>query len=209
MPKTRTKRRYYRKSKSLAKRVAKIESTFKPEKKWTVLDYTGASSVAPAYDGPTDDTLYLVPQGTSQHERVGHSIKATSWYGKMLVRWDTGDVNALYRMVMYIPRNADDDLSNHGGAGVALSTIGQIDADRFTVLSDRSFTMSAPNSGSNSYKTLLFKKKFRRPINIQFDGSTSTSTVRHPIRLYITSTAATSQARPNIEGYIKCYYIDP
>lgn len=207
------KRRYRgraRKGPTLAKRISKIERNFKPETKWIETDYTGANIAQPAYNAVTDDTLYLVPQGDTQHSRNGHAIKATGMYGKMLVRWQTGDQNSLYRIIMYIPRNVDDDLSNHGGPGVPLSTVGQIDADRFTVLSDRTMTISAPNSGNETFRQLLFKKKFKRPINIQFDGSGATSSIRNPIRLYITSTAnALSGTRPSFEGYIKCYYIDP
>lgn len=208
-------RRIYRRRRKvnrLALRVKKLERELKPEKKRAIC--VSMNSLAIGNDNPFDESILDLSGGTNQHSRIGNQVRMTSYYGKFLIKQFAGDQNAIYRVVMYRPKNDGDTLYDHDGTGSHLGFTDRIDIDRFSVMKD--FTISMQKTGASSsssltdiayYKPFTLAHKFKKPILQVYDKASAGTLKQGDIRLYITSTTGITNC-PLVDGKLDVFYTD-
>lgn len=200
------RRRRARKGPSLAKRVNALARKLRPEKKWNETIKLTSQAIGTSTASPLDLPILNLANGNTQHDRIGNRVKITGIYGKYMFKKFSNAENALFRVVMYIPRNSKDTLKDHGGTGIGVSYTDQIDADRYSVLMDR--TVNVQTLGDNTeayYKPFTIARKFN--ITQHYSNHLAGTWSKNCVRLYIVSTSGTSIS-PLLDGYSKVYYTD-
>lgn len=214
MPRRKVYRRKVRKGKvnSLAKRVSKLERTTRPETKWKEpWDITGTSTFCEFNStAPFDQSILDLAEGVGQHNRIGNQVKIKSFFGKMVLNTPANSPARLFRFVLYNPRDTSDYLQNGGPSGGNLTVLDQIDADRFSVLSDKTYYIAPTGANTANVKQITLGRKFKRMITQIYNTALAGSQTKGDIRLYIVSTQGTGSAdKSYLQGYMKTYYIDP
>lgn len=183
-----TKRRFRRNN--LLKRVSRLESVAKPEKKryYNTISGLGISSSGTEY------TLSNITQGVSESGRIGNEIKVSGIYCKFYLQGNTSYANNT-RLILYSPNDPTASMS-----GLAFNE--HQDDDQYITWSDRFIATS--NLGTNS-RVITIKKKFKRPMKIKYTGSGGTAS-RMPVKLYMVSDSALNS--PTLDGYMYMYYTD-
>ena len=97
-----------------------------------------ATAVAVGASSPIDADLYSMGQGDTPNSRTGNRIIATGVHGSLNVV--TADTTNIVRLILYIPRDTDDNLSTD-----ALEVYQQIDPDKYTILFDKTVTVGTYN----------------------------------------------------------------
>lgn len=191
----------------LQKEIAQLKANLKPETKWQ--ENIVPSSRRPDSDNPYDVSFLGVDQGDGQHQRDGHQVRITSWYGQLLFLCPASGSGEMVRMVIYKPKNIEDDLTGHTSGTTPLTVNGQIDGDRFIVYSDKTFAMQPANGGGQNYKMITLKRKFKRSVLQVYDGSSASQVADNDIRLYVVSTQNSADTNPIVfSGYVKTYFTD-
>lgn len=181
----------------IAKRVRKLESKLKPEKKFTYTLYT-AQSISNA---GVDTQLTGVATGTSQNDRIGNSIRVTGIYADLF--FTGADLTNSMRCIVYIPRNPTDNLS----VGPLQFNQGP-DLDSYVVLKDMLITTSQAGPDVARRKIRLkFDRGLSKGIHVQYNGTGGGNLIKNPVRIYFVSDSG-AIAHPELNGYIYMYYTD-
>lgn len=201
----------YSRTASLAKQINQLRKRTTPETKWVEsFDITSTNEYC-EYNttAPFDYPLLNLSQGTGQHNRIGNNVKIKSLYGRITLQAPANAGGRLFRFVMYIPKDPTDNLGS-AVSGTPLKIGDQIDADRFTVISDKSHYIAPTGANTANIKQIVIGKKFPRLINQQYDSGATNSVVKNDLRLYVVSTQGTGSANKSyLQGYLKTYFIDP
>lgn len=203
---------FRRKTASLAKQIAQLRKRTTPETKWVEsFDITSNNEFCEQDSAsPFDIPLVNVGQGTGQHDRIGHTLKIKSLYGRITLNAPTGAFGRLFRFVMYIPKDPTDSMGTAVGGVSPLKIGDQIDQDRFTVLMDKSYHIAPTHGSLANLKQIVIGKRFKKMIRQQYDSSATNSVVKNDIRLYVVATQGVGSANKTfLQGYMKTYYIDP
>lgn len=149
---------------------------------------------------PISQSLVDISQGDTQNDRQGNQIIVTGIYSKLFINAGDGINNC--RVILYIPRDADDSLST-------LTPSQAIDMDKYTVLYDRIINVST-TAGDYS-KPFVIARKFnkgrRKGMTVQYSSTTGTSVERNNLKLYVVGDSG-AIPDPNFNGHIRVYYKD-
>lgn len=150
---------------------------------------------------PYTENLSAVQTGDDQNDRTGNQIFMTGMHfrGGLLVKdVPTGSGRALVRVIVYIPKDADDTLS-------VINVCSNVDQDQYTVLYDKLFAVSQEQS-----RTFTISRKWNKGAKrgkiCQFYGTASTNFAKGPVKLYVVSD--NSIDKPLLSFHGKLYYKD-
>lgn len=149
---------------------------------------------------PFDVNLTNINEGTSQINRTGNQIRLTGFYSKFTYA-ASDDTNRM-RVVLYIPRQADDVLSTP-------SIDSLIDLDKYTILFDE--TINLVNGTSKDMVQKVMKKKFNKNdskgILSIFSGRNGTDNSKNALKIHwISDSEAVSH--PTVSGSMRLYFKD-
>lgn len=167
------------------------------ETKFKLTDFNGTPTSVFNSAVPYHTWLNTVGSGSGQHNRIGHQVKHTGMYGRLFLEAPLGGgapAQALCRLIMYIPKNSDDDLN--------IPYNGAVDTDKFTILMEKLFVVGSDASVPRTI-TMQIKRKLRNVT--QYSGGNAVDVSKNPIGLFIVSDTVDDV---EINGFIKCFYKD-
>lgn len=193
-------------SKSLNKRIKKLETKVaknKPEKKMYDVN---VNLVVPKTGGTRFDLLPLTA-GVGSGGRIGHDVKAVSYYGIFYFSSNNSAVNNnCIRLVHYWDNERDRVLlENQGGTQMFWNNI-PTDSG-VSIIEDKLIPLS-PNTGGISMRKVVLKGTYKFGRNAEWDDTTSANPIGPHPYLYVTSNTDAGNERPTINGQMRYYYTD-
>lgn len=159
----------------------------------------GAMTMSPStYAGGSLLTYVLtqIAQGDGASDRDGNLIKVTGFYARFVCTY--ADTTNIIRFRLWMPK-ADNSVS-----ATSVDYSDAIDQDTTRDFIDRIVTVG---SGGPMQKTVILKKKFRKPLYFRYYGSAGTNIVTPYLMLSIGSDSG-AVSHPTVTGHYRIYWKD-
>ena len=137
--------------------------------------------------------LSSIAQGVDVDDRIGNRITMTRLDVQLFAEDTAG-----FRVIIYIPKQADANLPNTTGFNTGT------DSSRFWILHDQVYGI--PTSATTSQ--VAVNLKINKTLKMYYTNSTATSYEKNPIKLYCTTNRNGAGLGSVINGHTKLWYKD-
>lgn len=145
--------------------------------------------------------VYEIDQGDSQRSRHGNQITITKFTFNGFLT--LGDAYNVVRAVLFIPRNTSSSLVTDG-----LEVDDAIDLDKYTVLHDKLYFITAGRNVVPINITKIFNKGNRRGLKMIYKGATGSSDIeKNKMSLYLVSDSG-AISHPQLSGVARTFFKD-
>lgn len=140
--------------------------------------------------------LTQIAQGDGASDRDGNLIKVTGFYARFVCTYS--DTTNIIRFRLWMPK------SNNTISATSVDYSDPVDQDTTRDFIDKIVTVG---SGGPTQRTVILKKKFKKPLYFRYYGSAGTNIVTPYLMLSIGSDSG-AVSHPTVSGHYRVYWKD-